>query len=383
MIPDGPTIIYDKSTLQSLTSQEANWLHHHFHAVLTPTLFCEVLGDLKKEFKRGKTPEEEVAILAKKIPSYAITPNMPYHELVLGDLIYEKIELRGKPYLGRGKRIENPDGSYAMYYDQSPEEKALQHWIEGDFNAMERERATHWRESISNLDLSSIKKNFKPLEEGLKNFKTFEEILWFVDTILNNNPEMVLMSALHYLKVPANRHAHIYARWSNIGRPPFTSFAPYAAHVLRVDLFFMSLISRNLISDQRPSHLIDFHYFYYLPFTKIFTSNDKLHKQIAPLLLTKNQRFVDQSSLKKDLGSLVEYYENLPEEIKKTGSMNYASYPPREGDFLVSKLYDQLYPKWREYADIKPEPRDPQRDKETMKRFRHIFDAIEKDKASK
>ncbi len=67
MIPDGPTLIYDKSTIQSLTSKEAYWLHHHFHVVLTPTLFIEVLGDLKKVSRRGKSPEEEVSILADKI----------------------------------------------------------------------------------------------------------------------------------------------------------------------------------------------------------------------------------------------------------------------------------------------------------------------------
>lgn len=87
----------------------------------------------------------------------------------------------------------------------------------------------------------------------------------------------------------------------------------------------------------------------YLPFTQIFISNDKLHKTNYSYFINNDQLFVDSDIMKKDLEQLVAYYraksgapsQNLIELIK---------YPPLEGDFLVSKLYDQFHPGWREHA---------------------------------
>mgnify|MGYP000483512676 CR=1 FL=1 len=384
MMSHGPTLIYDKSTLQSLTAKEADWLHHHFHVVLTPTLFMEVLGNLKKESKRGKKPEEEVAILAAKIPNYAITPNMFYKELVIGDLVHEQVEMNGKPYLGGGKRVQHSDGSYGVFFEDMPESKALRLWQQGDFNALEHEMAAEWQDTLEELDLSAISQSMKWAESHIKNLKTPEEILAFIDKALGNDAYKILLMALQYLGVPSNHHARILARWQHFGRRPLPEFAPYAAYVLKVDLFFNFLITRRLISDQRASHKIDFTYFYYLPFTTFFTSNDKLHKQMAPLLLREDQRFIEQPALKKDMAALTEYYESLPEEVKKTGTRNYAAWPPREGDFLVSRLYDQVYgdlePNWRKDAERKPEPRDPEEDKRILKRTHEIMDQIKADK---
>ena len=380
MISHGPTLIYDKSTLQSLTAKEADWLHHHFHVVLTPTLFMEVLGNLKKESKRGKKPEEEVAILAAKIPNYAITPNMFYKELVIGDLVYEQVEMKGRPYLGGGKRVQNSDGSYGVYFEDKPESKALRLWQKGDFNALEHEMAAEWRDALDELDLSVIRQSMKWAENRIKNLKTPEEILAFIDKALGNEAYKILVMALRYLGVPPEYHAHILARWQHFGRRPLPEFAPYAAYVLKVDMFFNFLIARGLISDQRASHKIDFTYFYYLPFTAVFTSNDKLHKQMAPLLLREDQRFIEQSELKKDMAALTEYYGSLPEEVKNTGTMNYANFPPREGNYLVSKLYDDLSPNWREYAEREHKPRDPEEDKKILKRVQHIMAQIKADK---
>lgn len=380
MISNGPTLIYDKSTLQSLTAKEADWLHHHFHVVLTPTLFMEVLGDLKKKSKRGKKSEEEVAILAAKIPNYAITPNTFYKELVIGDLVYEQVEMKGRPYLGGGKKVQHSDGSHGVYFDEKPESKALRLWQKGDFNALEHEMAAEWRDALDELNLSTISESMKWAEYGIKKLKTPEEILAFIDKALGNEAHKIVVMALRYLGVPSEYHARILVRWQHLGQQPLPEFAPYAAYVLKVDMFFYFLIARGLISDQRASHRIDFTYFYYLPFTNVFTSNDKLHKQMAPLLLREDQQFIEQSELKKDMAALTEYYENLPDEVKKTGTMNYAEFPPREGNFLISRLYDDMRPNWREYAERERKPRDPEEDKKILKRVHEIMDQIKADK---
>ena len=52
----GPSIIFDKSALESLNPDEAMWLDQFFISNITPVFFLEVLGDLQKAGKRGRTP---------------------------------------------------------------------------------------------------------------------------------------------------------------------------------------------------------------------------------------------------------------------------------------------------------------------------------------
>ncbi len=54
--------------------------------------------------------------------------------------------------------------------------------------------------------------------------------------------------------------------------------------------------------------------------------------------------------LKADLAQLNDYYRALPEEARAQGVMQYAAYPPLEGEYLTSGLYDRFEPGWREHA---------------------------------
>jgi hypothetical protein len=71
------------------------------------------------------------------------------------------------------------------------------------------------------------------------------------------------------------------------GRPRPTDLAPYAAHVMTVDLFFNLTVGSDLIGRERPSNKVDLAYLYYLPFCMLFVSNDRLHERYAPCFLTK------------------------------------------------------------------------------------------------
>jgi hypothetical protein len=56
----GPVLISDKSTLQSLNSDESVWLDNFFLTNITPLFYIETLADLEKEVRLGKTPEQVV-----------------------------------------------------------------------------------------------------------------------------------------------------------------------------------------------------------------------------------------------------------------------------------------------------------------------------------
>lgn len=88
----------------------------------------------------------------------------------------------------------------------------------------------------------------------------------------------------------------------------------YFAYVLSVELFFYLAISADLVSRDRPSNKIDFAYLYYLPFCRIFTSNDALHEHVVPLFLRADQTFVNGTELKEDFGGLDQHYSSLPKE---------------------------------------------------------------------
>jgi len=150
--------------------------------------------------------------------------------------------------------------------------------------------------------------------------------------------------------VPDDLGPRIVKRWKAAGGPALPEFAPYAAHVLCVDLFFQLALGADLISRRRASNKVDIAYLYYLPFCMVFVSNDKLHAKTAPLFMNEDQTFVKGDELKIDLGRLDEYYAALPAEVRERGVISFAAYPPLDGNYLTSGLWDRFLPGWRASA---------------------------------
>ena len=150
--------------------------------------------------------------------------------------------------------------------------------------------------------------------------------------------------------MPDDLGPRIVKRWKAAGGPALPEFAPYAAHVLCVDLFFQLALGADLISRRRASNKVDIAYLYYLPFCMVFVSNDKLHAKTAPLFMNEDQIFVKGDELKIDLGRLDEYYAALPAEVRERGVISFAAYPPLDGNYLTSGLWDRFLPGWRASA---------------------------------
>jgi hypothetical protein len=86
----------------------------------------------------------------------------------------------------------------------------------------------------------------------------------------------------------------------------------------------------------------------------VFVSNDNLHERVVPLFLREDQTFVKGPVLKADLKKVDEHFDALPEETKAKSLHSFASYPPSDESFLVTRLWDQHSPNWRKEAE-KPE----------------------------
>jgi hypothetical protein len=296
----GPILIFDKSTLQSLSVDESVWLDAFYLPNITPLFFVETLADLEKEVAAGRTPEQVVGNLAEKTPTGG-TPNAHHSSMCLADLLGQPVRMERRIILAGGRYLAS-GSRRGLVVEHPPEMEALLRWEDGRFLDVERRFARVWRRALEQLDIAA---GGARLIGGTR-IRDLADAKRTADEIVQRDGERyaVLRLALDSLKIPSQFRGNIIRRWKSEGGPRLVQFAPYAAYVLTVDLCFSLAVGAGLESSERPSHQIDLAYLYYLPFCDVFTSNDRLHERIAPLFLGDNQAFVRGSELKSDLPNL-------------------------------------------------------------------------------
>lgn len=359
----GPMIIFDKSTLQSLRTDEACWLDAFYLPIIVPLFYVETLADLEKEVAKGKRPEQIVGSLAGKTPPNS-APNVHHRTLAVAELRGDfVVSMDGRPVVAGGKPIVTKMQK-GVFFAPSPEMEAFTRWQRGRYLEIEREFARTWRRGLSGIDLESVYRKYKCKLRSLEAAR--DAAMRFI----TESPYACLKVLYRALEIDERAQTMITTRWGRSGCPPLFSFAPYATHVLSVDLFFNHAIGADLISRERPSNKIDVAYLYYLPFCMIFTSNDSLHERTAKCFLREDQLFLKGSDLKNDLAALDVYYSQLPENVKERGIMSFAHRPPHDG-FTVTRLWDRfMAPDWRDHE------RRPPDSTETQKRDRQLVEHV-------
>lgn len=369
----GPVIIFDKSALQALSLDEAVWLDNFYLSNITPLFYVETLADLEKEVKAGKTPEQVVGEIARKTPVSGSHPNVHHLRLALSDLLGHPIDVSGRPLVPGGVPVSLPDGN-GVVFRPSPEALALERWQEWRFLEVEREYAKRWRAGLAGLDLESAYALYRRLfKQRGRVPKDLMEARRFAEELLDDpsKREDAIVLACDTLGLPEALRQRIRDRWEGSGRPPLSVFAPYARHILLIDFFFHVALGADLISRERPSNRVDVAYLYYLPFCKVFTSRDNLHKRVVPVFLGADQTFLDGSELKGDLAKLDAHYSGLPEEVRERGVISFAPFPPEDDAFLTTRLWDKDLPKWRESLRARPDAEAKER---VMVRIREAWD---------
>ena len=346
----GPVLIFDKSTLQALNVDQAVWLDQFFISNITPLFWVETLADLEKKIRKNvdRSPEDIVANLALKTPDSSSKINVHHGTLISAELLDgTEIDMRwGRVIIPYIKPLEL-EGKKGIVCNPSPEEEAFKRWRDKQFLDLERTIAKKWRQALSNTDLRSKCDGVRSILQNSKP-KTLSEVKQLNDKFLgSDDQEDVIRFVLRFFGIPLQQQEQILSRWEKANKPLLRQFAPYFHYVVSVDLFFYLAIGSDLISSERPSHKVDLAYLYYWPFCNVFSSNDKLHAELAPFFLNDSQIFLKGSDLKADLSKLNEYYLNLPEDVKQSGVFAFASHPPFDGDFFVSKLWDKYLPQWR------------------------------------
>jgi hypothetical protein len=358
----GPILIFDKSFLESLTVDESVWLDNFFLTNIVPIFYVETLADLKKDGKKGKvprTPEELVKELANKTPILDSCPNVHHHRLLVSELLGQEVDMsHHRPIIQGGEYFATPDGKTQVNFKQFPEAAALERWKRHEFLELERDLAKDWRQALTNLTFDSLIDEAKSIVPADVHFSSMEDVKRFVDGFVKGKYNQLIHHAFTMLDVPEKARRPILKRWYSTRPMPFNEFAPYAAFVLKVNLFFYLCLDKTFIA---PSHkgkqtnIIDLSYLYYLPFCIVFVSNDRLHSRLVPLFMEDDQTFISGHELKEDLKKLNIYYSKLPDDVKRMGTMRFATHPPTDEDTLIGRLYDEHLIPWRTNAKAKKE----------------------------
>ncbi len=376
----GPVTIFDKSALQALSMDESVWLDAFTMGNVTPLFYVETLADLEKSVKAGSTPEKVVGMLAHKTGFHAV-PNVYHRSIMLAELAGEPpIPMDGRPVIGGGVPRLNDDGTTAIHFDEFPEAAALNRWQNGEFEEIERAAAKQWRADLAAQNTEEqiqLVKNILPISVKISNLVQLKE---FIDKFCETTDRHVLQLVLQLLDVPERGRPIIMQRWLDAGSPSLEKFAPYTTHVFKVDLLYYLGMLRGFISDVRKSNKADLAYLYYLPFSMVFLSGDKLHASTVPLFLRPDQSFVKLDEIEPALQEIDAHYDALPDEVKALGIMRIAGYPPAHMDNVITQLWNKhMRPDWREISKqeeagrFKPREEEPE-DKDFIKEINKKHD---------
>lgn len=331
-------IVIDKSTFQSLSFDEVILLHNYYRPNITPILTMEIMADLKKTFDNSTDSNNRVKDFAKKLLPYNSSVNVNFVDLLLDDLLYGTISIDYTPIIGSTELVKSESGKIGFHMKESPQEKAISRWKDGNFIEAEKELASIWRNITTQKDLLvNLKESLKNRIQIPDKFNSLDELNTYIDSMLDNPDiqENLLFFLISEFDINSEDASKIFYRWFFTEKKNIRKFAAYAFYCAKVKLLFDFALRYDLVST-RPTNMLDLQYFYYLPFAKLFASNDKFQKSLAPYLIDSNQEFIDGEELKKDLKKLVEYRATLSEEkdIDRTKKE-----PPRLPDSLTYKLW--------------------------------------------
>ena len=365
-MPQGPFLIFDKSSLESLDLDEAVMLDNFYMSNITPLFFVECLADLEKAIRSNSTPEQLVGSLATRTPESQSYPNVHHATILRGELAgkFDLKTVNGRIVMAGGRHVQLGDKK-GVIFENSPEAEAISRWEKREFLELERNIARQWRRALTSIDLNAMVHSVTSALGPWRKPKSLQDARKVADTIIDNmDPEWLIRFGLDLLGAP-EAIEYVVGEWINKRRPALGDYLPYFVFMLTINIFFCLVLPTQLLSKVKPSHKVDLAYLYYLPFCSVFTSKDNFHADIVPLFLSPGQTFVNGTELKEDLKRLVAHYEGLPESVLKTGLIHFAAYPPDDTGFLITRLWDKYLPGWRAARD---EPK-PVRDEEEEKRL--------------
>jgi len=102
----GPITLFDKSFLQFLSVDESVFFDRFFFPVICPVFYVETLADLEKVVRQGRTPEQEVGIIADKVPEMNGGPCAFHADLAAANLFGQSVPMDGRIPAAGGQAVK-------------------------------------------------------------------------------------------------------------------------------------------------------------------------------------------------------------------------------------------------------------------------------------
>ncbi|MPZ21746.1 MAG: hypothetical protein GEV06_28240 [Luteitalea sp.] len=211
----GPVVIFDKSTLQSLSLDEAIWLENFFYSNITPMLFIETLADLSKP-KTSRGVEALVSDIARKTPINGAFPNAFHHPLIANDLVGNHPPMNNQVVLVGGEMKRSPDGKTGAHFDEFDESAALSRWQDGEFHEIERRLAGAWRSLLTGIDFRAMMKETSGAL-GVERVKSLVEAYDVSSAFVRETGIERVRFARHYLGIGPQWQDEIDTRYGSTG----------------------------------------------------------------------------------------------------------------------------------------------------------------------
>jgi hypothetical protein len=182
----GPSLIFDKSSLESLNLDEAVLMDNFYMSTITPLFYVECLADLEKNISSNSTPEQLVGSLADRTPDSQAYPNVHHLQILKAELArkFDMKTIYGRVMMAGGEPVQLDDKK-GIVYRKSPEQDALERWIARHFLDVERNMAKAWRRALQRIDFGAMLKSVKGLIGPWRQPKSLEDAKKIADTIVD------------------------------------------------------------------------------------------------------------------------------------------------------------------------------------------------------
>lgn len=368
----GPTIIFDKSLLQSLSAAEVDELDSNFEPVCVPTLVNEIIGDLAKApTDPTRLPSDVVQALSRKMAAaHGLEPISPA-ELAAGELLGRAVPMTGTVPVG-GPHVQSLEGGRYISYDATPQQRMWMKWASGDFCPMENSVAEFYRLQLRNIDLHALASGWREfVRDWLGNPNTFEDLLNGIDRVLSSAERPVRREVLRVMydliDVGSDLRLAAYSFFDQHPGTTIVSRLPYSTHVLKVYMAYACSLARGL-AGPRTTDRVDLQYLFFAPFCQVFTSSDRFHRYFWPAV-TSSSIFVWGPDLKNDLARRAELRTSMTREDWKQHRRAYGIHPVPIPGSVVSDVWD------RQMGS--PRPYDPDKQTKTIEELpQHVREQI-------
>jgi len=307
----GPSILFDKSAIQSLGRPALQEVSRYFYTVVPPVLLMETLADLSLKPDDLDGAKKKVAQIADKVFPINSIANAHCQTMCVHNLLGDAVPMTRVPAVAGGRPVMAKDGSKGIVIDIQPENEAVMRWRNGDFNADDLKFAIEWRENAKGSNLEAMK---QALPKPPIKIQSAEHVGEVVDLMLSQPEfqEPVMHWFLSLLRCDAETIDKICVRWKWAVERSLIAFAPYAYHCLRAQLIYYIGMMQGFFGT-RPSNIVDMEYLCYTPFAFVFCSGDKLHGQLAPFVLQDDQSFVGHDELRESLNEMAAVRKDAPD----------------------------------------------------------------------